>query len=535
MQKILRLLLVLSAGASAATWGLACGDDASSGAASSDFDQGPGDFNNSTPSNNNVFVPEPEARLSFQRPQPSQRFVFVASPELDSVAKINALTLEITSVEVGDRPTLVRTSPSTDTAVVLNEGSDEVSVVHAGLERDEVVHLPVRAGFNNLVLSPDGAWALAWLDPTLASNDAALGSFQDVNLIRTEDGEEAVFNVAVGFRVLDIRFDETSEHAFVLTEDGVSVLELARIDRDTSAPPRAVSDDPLADAEADDREIEITQDGAFALVRSSVLEGLNLVALQGPSQIRFLPLPGIPTDVDLYPDSQRAVTVIRGQRQLGVVDLAALLRGDEDAARLIEIPDGPVGQAVVDTDADRAFLYSVAEQDSRVVRVDLDTEQQQVWELRKPITGVQIAPSGRRAVVFHGSGASGDLTEAADQLVASRVGYTILDLRSGFAKLQTTDSLVLEHAFSVDGAWIYMILANGTYGPRIVERANLDTFRVDRYTLASPPLHIGALPGEATYDFYVAQDHPSGRMTFFAITDEASKTVTGFELNAQIE
>ena len=488
--------------------------------------------NNST---NNGFIPEPEERLDFRRPQASAEYVFVANPELDSVAKINGLTLEITSIEVGDRPTVVRASPDTDTAVALNEGSADVSIIHASAEVDDVITLPVRAGFNNIAMAPGGAWAVAYLDYAEVQVGDDIGTFQDVNVIKLEEGREAVFNVAVGFHVIEVEFDDDGERAFVVTEDGVSVLHAATIVEDTNAQPRAVSLDPLEDAQSIDREVEVTANGELALVRSSVLEGINIVALSGRSRIETLTLPGVPTDLDLYPDSTRAVAVIKGTRQLALIDLALAVDSPETAVELIDIPDGPIGLATLDPGNDRALLYSVSEGTPALTRVDFATSKQTVWQIRKAIQGVEISPSGGRAVIFHPANTTPTSMSEADRVVAASYAYTIIELQSGFSRLQTTPARPGEYAFTNDSRWMFIAMDDPSDRVRQVDRIDLQTFRVDNLTLTSPPQHIGRLPEGAAFDIYVSQKHAAGRMTFFATDDSEAKTVTGFELNSQIE
>ena len=478
--------------------------------------------------------PEPEERFNFRRPQPSRNYVFVASPDLDSVAKIDGGSLDITSIEVGDRPTVVRTWRDSNTAIALNEGSSDVSIIHASAERDDVVTLPIREGFNQLVMAPGGVFALAYLDYASGRPDAPalpdIGRFQDVNLIRLTDGDEAVFNVAVGFHVLEIEFDDDGRYAFIVTEDGISALELATVTGDTSERPVKVSEDPFEDADAVDREVEVTGDGTLALVRSTVLQGINLISLPG-GELAHLPLPGVPTDLDIYPDSQRAIAVMKDARAVAVIDLTDL----EADPRVIEVPEGPVGLAALDFEADLALLYTVAEADPRVTRLDIASGAQVVWDVRKRLQGVALNPSGTRAVLFHGIDAEPRSQSAADIFLAGTYAYTVLDVRTGFSKLQTTATRPGEFVFSDDDEWMFLVLEDATHDVRLVERLNLFTFRVEPYQLGSPPEHIGLLPSEDRPRVYVSQKHPVGRMTFIDIQTGQANTVTGYELNSQID
>jgi DNA-binding beta-propeller fold protein YncE len=478
--------------------------------------------------------PEPEERFNFQRPQPSRDFVFVSNPDLDTVAKIDGATLEITSIEVGDRPTVVRTSPHSNTAIALNEGSHDVSIIHADVDRDEVVTLPIREGFNQLVMAPSGHWALAYLDYASGNPDAPalpdIGRFQDVNLIVLQAGEEAVHNIAVGFHVLEIEFNDEGDHAYIITEDGLSVLDLTRIEGDISAPPLPLSEDPFEDAQAVDREVEVSGDGSFALVRSTVLQGINVISLPG-GELTHIPLDGVPTDLDIYPDSLRAIAVLKDARAVAILDLTDL----EADPRTISIPDGPLGLAAMDFQANLALLYSVASGEQRVTRLDVDSGEQVVWDVRKRIEGLQLNPSGDRAVIFHGIDAAPRSSAAADVFLAGTYAYTLLDVRTGFAKLQTTPTRPGEFVFTLDDEWMFLVLEEAAINIQQVERVNLLTFRVDRYNLGSPPEHIGLLPSDDRTRIYISQNHPVGRMTFIDVDSGRANTVTGYELNSQID
>ncbi len=68
-----------------------------------------------------------------------------------------------------------------------------------------------------------------------------------------------------------------------------------------------------------------------------------------------------------------------------------------------------------------------------------------------------------------------------------------------------------------------------------IDRVNLESFRVDQVALASPPEHVGLLPGSLVQRVYVSQEHPVGRMTFLEVETGDAKTLTGYELNSRIE
>jgi hypothetical protein len=102
------------------------------------------------------------------------------------------------------------------------------------------------------------------MPPNLAmSRDLSAAS-----LIHVSEDPPAVFNVVVGLHIREIEFDDSSQRAFFITDDGISIADMADVSQDQFIAFIGVSDDPLEDAQAVDREVEITGDGRFALVRT---------------------------------------------------------------------------------------------------------------------------------------------------------------------------------------------------------------------------------------------------------------------------
>src|SRR5262245_45021576 len=75
--------------------------------------------------------PEIEERREYQAPRAGGRFVYVANPKRDVVAVIDSTTLGIRSVEAGDTPTYMTTLPGRDVALVVNVGSNDVTILRS--------------------------------------------------------------------------------------------------------------------------------------------------------------------------------------------------------------------------------------------------------------------------------------------------------------------------------------------------------------------------------------------------------------------
>ncbi len=540
-------------------WSLGCAAELESGASASDDAQNPspGDSGNNNPNNsasannqagnnpgnnnpaNNAFIPEPEERFDFQAPRSSRNYVFVVNTSLDAVAKVDARTLEITSIEVGDRPTTVRTHRPENLAVVLSEGSHEASIIRAGDARDYVVHLELPPGLNALEINPTGEWALAWFDfdRAQADPDTVIGSsppFQDVALIRLTEGQEEVIRLTVGFQVLGVTFDDDGEQAFIITRTGVSVAALGEIDSDRALPPV-----PVADAGIEDeleREVAITGDGRYAFVRSGGLQGINIVDLQ-TQDIALVTLSAVPTDLDIVPGEPRALAVIRQSGELALIELPSALDAPE-AVQIIALGDEPAGQAELTADARKALVFTAAEERKAITLVDLEDATFQTYPLRKGIRSVAIAPWGTGAVILHtkqpGDPAPG-LNQ--DELIARSWGYSVFDLETGFAKLTTVPSEPGELLFTQEEERrrLYILFNDPAQDVRQVEIIDLASLNTQTLRLGSPPEHVGLIPNDGTPRVYISQEHPAGRMTFINEASAEVKTVTGYQLNSLIE
>jgi DNA-binding beta-propeller fold protein YncE len=113
-------------------------------------------------------------------------------------------------------------------------------------------------------------------------------------------------------------------------------------------------------------------------------------------------------------------------------------------------------------------------------------------------------------------------------------GYSLLDLSTGFAKLQLTPVDPGPFVYAPDGATAYVALDGGdaVTATRALHVVAARTGVVRSLPLGSPPSAVGIVP--SAKQAFVAQRHPQGRMSFVALATGAVRTVTGFDLNSQI-
>jgi hypothetical protein len=544
--------------------------------------------------------PEVEVHQDFELPQAGEHYVYVANPETDNVAVIDAATLGIHIVEAGDEPTFLQTLAGRDAAIVLNVGSADATILRTTDGVSRATQVGVQPGSNAIAVNPQGTHAVVYFDPAYATRGGRQGSFQDVTvLVLSGEGDRSV-PATVGFKPTAVFFQDDGSHAFVVTEDGVSVLDFEAMEAHGGGIARTV---PLGQVGIDATlDISVTPDCRHALARQDGGSVLRLVDL-ATGTIRLLDLatlttpdglgdagpgglpdaapspeggsgtaedggslpeaeagadpPALPdagaadataplvfsrfsshlgsavvTDLDLAPSGDYALAVVR--------DASTVLRlpipeAFEDAASIASyrIANELVGSATFAPDGRRALLYTtVVDTNERITILDLEEGTYRPVQLRKAIRSVTVSPDGQKALVIHRK-LPGDPTDPGvdlDTQIDRSYGYSLLELETGFAKLEVTPADLGPFALVPDGSFLFLLFASDTLHE--VQRANLSSFFVDRFTLGSPPVSVGAVP--ATNKVFVGQEHPDGRIAFIDWQTGAVQSVTGFELNSRI-
>jgi hypothetical protein len=473
----------------------------------------------------------PETEYTFSQPVSSRRYFYVAMTSENELARIDGRTLAVSATPVGHTPAVVASIPGGDSAIVLDAADSAVTIVRPTGTGDEIVTLATQPNMNRLDVDPTGHYAVAWFDLD-STHFTGIGSFQDVAVIALTRGSELSVNLTVGFRPRDVQFDATGTHAYVVTQDGVSAVDLAYATAHgpSIVPPIAVADPSVP---ADDLEVNVTATGAYAVVRQSGYSGLRVVDLvTNPGQAWALPLASEPTDVDLSPDGTRAYAVLRDAQQLAVVDVPADAI-DPSGIDLVDLSDATLGSLALSADGTRGILYTNATLDPRVTLVQLNAPgyPHTTWPLQKGVRAVGLSPSGASAVVLHAK-VPGDPASATDfdDFIAKSYGYSLVDLGSGFAKLEITPVDPGNFVFAPDSTKLYIALASDTTKQLQVVDVKDGITTTD--ALGSPPDSVGILP-DANQAF-VSQTHPLGRVSFVDFTTDAMRTVTGFDLNSQV-
>ncbi len=468
--------------------------------------------------------PEKELESAFQAPVATDRFVWTANPSTDRVALIAADDFSVRLAEAGSAPTTVAALPSArdeDAALVLNAGSDDATILRVGADGElRSTMLKTHSGANAVTVSPSGAWGIVWsnaalVDPTLLDPTDGL---QDLTVVQFGD-EPVTTVVSVGYRPSQVAFDAKEEHAFVVTQSGISVIDLG----DSPAPESLLrlSDDPADDAAA--RDVNVTPDGHYAVVRVDGQKTLGFVDLTNGER-QTLTLADFVTDLDLSVDGKQAFAVSGGALVVvpvppGSVDPSTLARASAP---------GETGRSVsLSPDASLALLYSNATTDNYLGILtgggDWSEYDARAVDLKAPVLAVFASPDAQHGIAFQAT-AKGSSKGGAFSIVSAQTDRA--------PKIVGTDAAPNALAFAPDGQSAIITtrdLTKQRYGTYLVHLASLEQTFIP---LSSPPLAAGMVP--SVNRAFVAQAHPEGRITFVNLDDGSQHTLTGFELGAKV-
>ena len=494
----------------------------------------------SVPAGDGGVVTPPETEYEYGAPVSSNRYVYVAMTAQDELARIDGATLGVKSTGVGEAPRVASAIPGSDGAVVLDATNGTATVVRPTGDTDRTRVLPTLRHLNRLDIDPSGRFAVVWFDLTKAIADGGLsgiGSFQDVTVIALADGVERAVNLAVGFRPRAVEFDATGSRAYVITEDGVSVVDLGYA---TTHPPALVPPIPVAapGVPPADLEVHIVATGQYAVVRQAGFAGLRVVDVDGVAigQSWEIPLASAPTDLDFAPDGRRVYAVEREAKQLAVVDIPGDAF-DPSGVERVDLAGTAIGSLTVSADGRRGLLYTNATLDERITLLRLDAPgiPHVTWPLKKAVRAIGLSPTGTSAIIIHAKAPGNPATATSvDDYIDKSYGYSMLDLATGFAKLEVTPVDPGPFVYAPDGTKAYIALDGGDVptAPRALEIVETATGVVNVVALGSPPSAVGILPGAGTA--FVSQRHPLGRVSFVDLATNAIRTVTGFDLNGGI-
>ncbi len=531
-------LLAALAGATAA----ACSDSADDG----DFGAGGGDSVGtggsaaSGGSGSGALPPELELEESFRSPVVTGAFVWSANPDSNRVARIDARNLQIEVFDAGHAPTYLASLPAGKTAggaLVINEKSDDASLFliaagDAGSDADPAISLkrvPLQAGASAWAVGRTGRVAIAWS----RAEDALLGAedgYQDVTILSFDDNVQAD-TLSVGFRPSRVVIAESETRGFVVSDPGISVLDLT-----AGTTPSILREIFLPEAELGlKRDVSFSSTGQFAFVRLEGSSQILIVDTVTDARVT-VQFPGIVTDLDLSANGQIGVAVIRaaegdsfGEGGAGEPNNSAAavfsvgeLVVDPTAFELVAVAD-VVGSAEIAEDGSLAVLYTNALSSSFLWVLQLDNHALRRVNVRAPILAALVSATGEHAVTIQKPPA-GSVKAGA---------FAVVPLRKNLpARIEGTDAVPAFVSIAKDGSAALVTTLAPEGSPSASYLTQLPGFRVDTLRLPSTPLASGivASAGKA----FVAQKHRVGRISFIYLGSGQATSVTGFELGSKV-
>jgi hypothetical protein len=469
--------------------------------------------------------PEKELESAFEAPVATDRYVWTANPTTGRVALIGADDFSVRLAEAGLAPTTVAALPGNadeDAAIVLNAGSNDATILRLGADGTvRPTTLTTHAGANAVAVSPRGTYAVIWTDAAKLAESALdpTDGLQDVTVVKFSDPPSATV-MSVGYRPSQVAFDAKDTRAFVVTEPGLSVLELG--DTPSAEGLVELTEDPIDDSVA--RDVTVTPDGKHAVVRIDGTRSLGFVDLDSGA-LQSVELGDYVTDLDLSVDGKLAFAVAGGEL------IAVPIPPPADATASSFVHASTVGLTArsvsLSPDASLALLYSNAAGTPYLGILSSASPPAsyagRAVDVKAPVLAAFAAPDGRHGIAFQQTSAASSKGGA----------FSIVSAEAERApKIIGTDAAPMAVAFSPEGADAVIAtrdLVKKSYGVYLVEFAS---YKQTFVSLASPPLAAGIVP-EARRAF-VAQAHPEGRITFIDLDSGSEHTLTGFELAAKV-
>lgn len=456
---------------------------------------------------------EADETISYRSPVVTGRYLWSPNPVSGRVALIDTEGLGVRVLSAGLYPTFAVGVPGSDdapSALVINAGSSDVSVFRVSGKSVSEARVKIHTGANAWAVAPDGNWAIAWTAARVEDSEPT-DSRSEISLIGLSDDEPTVQRITVGYRPEQVVFDETSTRALVVSESDIGVIPMG------AAVTRAQSVD-LTDSDGQD--VSITADGLYAVVRRAGQNVVEVIPIDEPTDRITLTLSGEVTDLDLA-RTGRAVALVREKRQMFTFDVSEVL-GDSSRVDSKVISGELVGSAAITQEGEYAVLFTTAVESDRVSVVNLkpgaDYLSYRTQRTYAPVAGVSTSPDGKHAVIQNRSAPG-----------TSSGAFAVLSLSEArFPRVVGTSAPIEQVVIGNDAA-----IVSAAFGSvHEVHVVTLPTLALYSRGLASPPLAVG-LVGEVQQGF-AAQVHPEGRVTLFPLAAEGARTLTGFELSAEV-
>ena len=511
-------------------------------------------------SGNPVVAPEQEEDLSYRAPVVSGRWVWTANPDTGKVAVVDAKSFSVRLADAGVAPTFLTALPAkanASSALVINTGSHDATLLTAGATGavTAVGPIPLQPDANAWQVSKTGKFAIAWTDSHSLTPDPTQG-YQDISVVDLRGAAPVATRLVVGFLPSRVFINDAEKMAYVVANSGLTIIDLAASSGPQVVVERALSDDQHEDAST--RDVSVLPDGSFALIRRDGSPIVSFVDLRDTDSSRLptpiMALPGPVTDLDLAPNSQSALAVVRGDTAASSSDSDNAGAGGDSAGAgnsspaeirstlaILPIPGIFGSQPTFDTVAidevfglvniapqgTQALLYTNAVANSHITILDTASGPHYTYrtvDVRGNVNEVFPSPDGAYAIA--------SLT-AKD--ANGKPGFAAVPVASDLpVRVQTTDAPVFAVAQSSGPAARAVVTVSDGKANFAAYIVRMPELVVDQVKLPSRPLAgaTGLVPDAGVA--YIAEEHPQGRITFIDLETGVPRTITGFEIAAKV-
>ena len=368
-------------------------------------------------------------------------------------------------------------------------------------------------------LSGDGQWAATWYNPDAESSAASGGiqTFNEVSFVNLDTKSHTP--MVVGFNPRSIRWSADGTLAVVVSDASLAVIDLTAA---TLAPQLVPLAEDAVNAPSAE-EVELSPDSNWAFVRQFGTSEIVLVDLHALTS-DLLPVGDNPTDLDLSPDGSEVAVMARGAHELWIFDAVDPLA----AARVVSTPDDTeYGSVLFAGDGDQAVLFTNATRVSQFATWNTTTDVITDHSLVKPVSAMAASPTGGSLLVFH----TEDDEDDADTTSAfyGEWALTLVDLDDLRQNPILLPAEPTGYSTTTDGAYGFYLLE----GFDFLEVLDFETMLPEEIALKSPPVFVGTLP--ETDIAFASQENDLGRISFYTADAGSLDTITGFELNSQID
>jgi len=486
------------------------------------------DLNLDSESGNGYVPPEVEKRFDYRVPVSSGKYVFIADKENDTVVAVNSETLVINLTDVGASPTHIVPINDNGSIAVLSVDSNEVSLLSMndkGVARVTVVD--VRADTNALAVSPSGRYIIAFWDGLFKNESTNNQTDQDITIIDTQSSKKTAHNMIVGIHPLKIIFNKDETSAFAVTQEGVNIINLKKLSTEFMPKSVALFDYTIVDQTK--TEIAIDPSGTIAIGRQEESKDITVAWLDGSDKIRRYTLNAIPTDIDISNNGLFGMFTSRFGKQVALFNLPLPDDETEDPFKYVDIGETVAGAATISNDDKKVALYTtVGDVDRNIVTILTQKDSKWIVKhsvLSRNVSAVICAPDSKSLIAVHNKLNATELSTGSSN---KKYSYSLIKLPDLQTKFQQTDMKPEQILLTPDGDYAYLIFAD-----KSINIINLNSFIVDSILLGSVPVIAGY--ASLTNKIFIAQKHPSGRMSFMNTNGTGIKTVTGYTLNDDSE